>query len=535
MSNLDLTTDKRNIDNLVVIGGGSAGWLTALYAKKNMPDLNITVIESEKYGILGAGEGTTPELISVFDMLDIPLSRLMKETNCTIKNGIKFINWNGGGFDDYFFHCFEVYGLDLGLDYRIDPFVSSGDPFFMAGSYMKESLKDYDFFSKASELNKVPFYLDPTELKNKRNSIYKYKNIGSFAIHFDASMLAKFLKKLAEERGIKRVEGIVSEYTQDSSGDVKSLVLDSVEVIESDFVFDCSGFRSFFANNFNLKWVSHKEYLPTDSALPFFIPIDDSEQIPPYTQAIAMKYGWAWKTPLQNRYGCGYVFDSTYISEDEAREEIYEIFGRDTEYIWPREDKGSFKFNAGYYETPWVNNVICVGLSSSFIEPLEATSMWLSNSCLGKIFSNPENLYSRNPKVAENFNNFFSEMNEDICNFIYYHYMTSRKDTQFWERFTKKNAPKGLQKILDIIEIKLPTKDDFSKSFWPLTSWIKVGIGHNNETLKSNASFALEKSSISKQILNNHKEIKVNQNTIVSALSSHRDFMQDLLEGEKTR
>jgi tryptophan halogenase len=527
--------NKRRIDTVTVIGGGSAGWLTALYAKQAMHiDTKVIVIESEKYGILGAGEGTTPEIISIFDMLGIPLSRLMKETNCTVKNGIKFINWNGGGFKDYFYHCFDVYGMEYGLDYRLDPFVCSGSPVYMAGSYMKEDLKKYDFYSKVCEVNKVPFYKDSSDFQYNSDPILQYKNLASFSIHFDAAKLAEFLKVIAQERGIKRVEGIVSDYTTDETGDVTSLIIDSGQEIPTNFVFDCSGFKSFFPKKLKLKWESHKKYLPTDSALPFFIPIEDKEEIPPYTQAIAMKYGWAWKTPLQNRYGCGYVYDSNFISEEEARKEIYEVFGEETEYIWPREDKGSFKFNAGYYKTPWVNNIISVGLSSSFIEPLEATSMWLSNSCLGKIFSNPENLYSKDPRIAESFNNYFCKFNEDILNFMYYHYMTSREDTPFWKQFTKEKAPKALQKILDTMEFKFPTSDDFSLSFWPLHSWVKVGLGHKNEVLKDNASYSLYRSPLSKTIIDNHKKIQNNQDSIVNMLSSNNDFMKVLMEGERS-
>lgn len=522
-------SDYRSIDNIVVIGGGSAGWLAALHAKISMPNKKVTVVESEKYGILGAGEGTTPDIVRLLDTLNIPVSRLIKRTDCTFKNGIKFINWNGQGDQDYFYHCFAL--LDSVYPYyhySLDPFVCAGETEYMVGVSQDLNLKEYDLFSKACEANKVPFIRNE-EHEAVGDPIFKYNPVGFYALHFDASRLALFLKEVAEERGIERIEGIVSDFTVDEHGDVSSLILESGREISCDFVFDCSGFRSFFPNKFNTEWVSHEKYLPTDSALPFFIPIEDGEEIPSYTQAIAMKYGWAWKTPLQSRYGCGYVYDSSLITEEQAREEIYEVFGseEETKYIWPRADKGSFKFKAGYFKEPWKHNVISLGLSSGFIEPLEATSMWITTTSLGRIFGSPELLYKRDSRISNDFNEFFTHMSDQILDFIYYHFMTIREDTKFWKFFTKENAPKGLKKLLDLMEVKYLNRDDIAGSYWPISSYLKVGISHKNHHIIKNIKESMQHSHISVELTVNNEMIRNKQNDMVSALVTHNELLSD--------
>jgi tryptophan halogenase len=517
-------SDARVIKNITVIGGGSAGWLTALYARAVMPDKKITVIESDAIGILGAGEGTTPDLIRLFDALDIPLSRLIKETNCTVKNGIRFTNWNGGGVSDYFYHCFSTYG-NLSADiYKLDTFITLGPSLYVSAESKGENFRESDVLGNASEENKVSFFVDPNKERRSEDPVDEYTNVAAFAVHFDAVLLAKFLKSLAKERGIERVEGLVETFTQDGSGDVKTIKLKSGKVIKTDFVFDCSGFASFFNKKFETEWQSHEEYLPTDAAVPFFIPID--KDIPSYTQAIAMKYGWMWKTPLQTRYGCGYVYDSSLITEEQAIQELEEYIGFEPEY--PRKDKGGFKFNAGYYKEPWKSNVVSIGLSSGFVEPLEATSMWVSSTALARILGNPEIIHSKNPKVAREFNEWFCDMNDQVVDFIYYHFLTDRADTEFWKKFTKEGAPKGLRKFLDLFETRVVNSDDVVGSVWPLHSWYKVGLGHNNKDIRSNLRKSAQHNPAISYLNQNYEHYKQLQKTLIPTFTGHREFLEHL-------
>jgi tryptophan 7-halogenase len=458
--------------NIVVVGGGTAGWLTALFLKRRFPDSIITVIESPEIGILGAGEGSTPQLVSLLDELNIPVSDLVKETNATIKNGIKFTNWNGDG--DHYYHGFgNRYGNIDGItaynsynSYNITTVMKVGN---------EVPAKNFDFVSKICDLKKVP-HAHKNEKDLSINPILNFDNLSDFSIHFDASKLATFLKLKAKEIGIVCIEDKVVEVNSHENGFIKSLILENNKEQFVDFVFDCSGFhRLLIGKHFNSEWDSYKKYLPVDMAIPFFIPIDD--EIPPYTEAIAMKYGWMWKIPLQHRYGCGYVFDSSLISEEDATKEIEEYLGFVPEY--PRKNKGAFKFNAGGYKTPWVKNCIAIGLASNFIEPLEATSIFSSIDSLRRAVFDTLSLEDCNDSVIDRYNKEVNLYNKNIADFIYFHYMSKRDDSKFWNKFKNlDNAPENVSSMIKTWEHSLPRYSDFAKELpFVYESWISVGYG----------------------------------------------------------
>lgn len=515
----------RKIKDIVIVGGGSAGWSTALYARSVMPDKNITLIESDSIGILGAGEGTTPDIIRLTDQIQIPLSQILKETGSTIKNAIKFVNWNGGGRSDYFFHGFFGFGNLNYSEYQIGELTSVAPLPFLASVARNESFSESDFFSKLSELNRLPFIENKDyKLSEGEDPIMKYINVGNFSLQTDAAKLAKLLRSVAESRNIVRVEGVVKDFTQKEDGDVDSIILESGRSVNCDFVFDCSGFNRLFHKRFRTEWVSHKDVLPVDSALPFFLPTYEEEDLPPYTQAVALKNGWMWKTPLQHRYGCGYVFDSNYISFDEAKQEVEAHLGHEVDP--PR----TFSFEAGYYKTPWVHNVISIGLSSAFIEPLEATAMWTANTSLGRIFSNQEVLYTTDSRAAEDFNKTFVRMNEEITAFIYYHYMTDRSDTEFWSKFNYDAAPDSLKEVLSLFEIRTPSREDFLTNHWPVDSWYRVGLAHNNPIVKRSLMRAIRHTPYMDEIVNRYEIYKQVQDSASLSCVKHRSFIEDLMK-----
>ena len=519
--------DRRTVNKIVVVGGGSAGWLTALYAKTVMPNKDITVIESESIGILGAGEGTTPDSVRLFDTIDIPVSELIKNTGCTLKNGIKFVNWNGGGVNDYFYHGFYPYGDLSPENYELN-FMASTAPFIYTGSVARaEPFAKADFASKISELDKLPFIKNPNlDCPSSDNPIFDYVNVANYALHVDAAKLAEFLKIVATtQRDIKRVEGIVTNFEQDETGDVKRLVLESGQEVYCDFVFDCSGFARFFGRKLQSNWVSYKERLPSDSALPFFLPLDQEDPIPTAGLAVAMNNGWMWKTPLQHRYGCGYVFDSTQSSFEEAKEEVEEFLGLEIDPI------KEITYNAGYYSNPWRYNVISVGLASGFIEPLEASSMWVTNASMSRVFSNPEVLFFRDEKISSEFNKKFCKMNEEVAEFIYFHHMTNRTDTDFWSKFTLDNAPDGLKEIMELFEIRLPGRDDFIDRYWQMDSWYKVGLAHRNKTIEQSIKKSIRHNSFSRYILNTYEKYKSITDSAGAMCVDHRDFINNMKKG----
>jgi len=211
-----------------------------------------------------------------------------------------------------------------------------------------------------------------------------------------------------------------------------------------------------------------------------------------------------------------------------AIEEIEEYLG--FEPYFPR--KEAFKFKAGYYESPWQNNVISIGLASGFIEPLEATSLWVAVSMLGKVLSTPEILYSKDVRIEKDYNDFHSYMNKQILDFIYWHFYTKRDDTEFWKKFTKENAPEGLRRVIDILESRLPQYDDFTGSIWPIASWMKVGLGHNNEFIKKNIKEHNDIHQTAYYFSNVYKDFKERQDAILKTFVTHREFLEDLADGE---
>ena len=464
-----------SIKNVVIVGGGTAGWATALLAHKYLPDATISLVESKEIGILGAGEGTTPNFISFLDEVNIPVSDLIKHTGATIKNAIKFTNWNGDG--KHYYHGFLVdhpalsnlTATDLMDEYELSSLISVAD---------EVPFEDYNFMTKICEKNRVPQVLRVDAHNSFSNPIFKFNRLANFSVHFDAVKVAGYLKTIALSRGVLHIEGLVKEIKSSKSGDITSLVLESKKVLKTDFVFDCSGFhRLIIGKHFKSEWISYKDYLPVDCAVPFFL--DKEEDIPPYTEAIAMKYGWMWKIPLQERYGCGYVFDSSLISEEEATKEIEEYLGFTPHY--PRADKGGFKFDAGCFKTPWINNCLAVGLSAGFIEPLEATSVFASLVYVRKALNNLSEIYNRKQKYIDRYNDEVLKYTDDIFNFVYFHYLGKRNDTVFWHRFKEEsNYPQPVKDMVNLFKNYVPRKSDFrGYGAFALFSWLSVAYGLN--------------------------------------------------------
>jgi len=427
--------------NIVVVGGGTAGWLTAIAAQKRYPEELITVIESKEIGILGAGEASTVSLIGFLKYLDIPIEELIKETKSTVKVAIKFNNFNKD--DESYYHEFAINKFNPKTN-ELYLKNKGGKVYPVLHLYcMSENLpeKEYKLSAMALDLKNLPFVS-----KNKNPSkISDFEIYNTYGIHFDAREMAKFLSKIAIDRGVVHIDSVVDNFIQDSDGNIKNIKLIDGTTINTDFVFDCTGFyRLINKKLFNTEWVSFSNNLPAKRAVPFFLDID-KEDVPAYTESTAMDYGWMWKIPLQHRYGCGYVFDSDYITDEQAVLEIEKKLGHKIE------SPKTFSFEPGYYKTIWNKNTIAVGLSAGFVEPLEATSIMQSVETLNLIFKNDNDIFD--PKdLVTTLNEKYSADCEEICDFLYLHYMTNKTNTDFWANFTKNNTmPEGLKKTLEII------------------------------------------------------------------------------------
>jgi tryptophan halogenase len=519
-----MTQDSSSLQNIVVVGGGTAGWLSALYAKMRIPGATITVIESEDIGILGAGEGTTPTFLSLLDRLQIPYSRVVKEADATVKHSIKFTNWRNDG--SFYYHGFLT-NEEIGFSAFDNNEMLARTSLLYATSLAEgKNYNDVNFCAQLGENNKSGFFVHENyEGQFVPDPIFKYVQTTRFASHFDAAKLAKLFKKIAvDERGILRVEGKVVDQTLATNGDIESLTLEDGQVIDVDFLFDCTGFaRKFIGKVYDSPWKSHKDKLTVDSAIPFFPEIDENN-IPPYTEAIAMDYGWVWRIPLQSRYGSGYVFDSSLISADDAKKELDKYYGYEVES--PR----VFSFEAGYYENIWINNCIAVGLSSGFIEPLEATSIFVSGVTLMALFEDLDHLINRNQKIIDEFNEKIAAKNQNIADFVYFHYMSDRADNDFWKKFSDpKNAPEFVQNLLEKWEYRLPEYSDFVHmgSLFPLESWVSVadGVGRINKELYSRV---YESNKAYDFVTDGYERYLDYQKEVVDKCVNHTEFLNSL-------
>jgi tryptophan halogenase len=509
--------------NFVVVGGGTAGWLSALYLKTYFPESNVSVIASSEIGILGAGEGTTAHFLSFLDEIGISVTDLIKHANATFKNGIKFTNWNGD--KEHYHHPFRDVD-DLDHSFYSDLNFSDAPIMDIESIANGKNLDNIDFSAWASEHNKVRYYPNIHIWNKKGDPFRHYDNLGKHGLHFDASLLAKYLQNVGQLRGISLIDSVVSEIIPDETGNIKKIKLENNYSVPCDFVFDCSGFsRLIIGKHYNSEWIDYKDVLPVNRALPFFIK-NDSGVIPPYTESIAMKYGWMWKIPVQGRFGCGYVFDSSLISDEEAKKELEEYLGFNIEI--PR----CFSFSAGCYSKQWIKNCVAVGLSSGFIEPLEATSIWVTIMSLHTFMENLQGLTHGDQHSIDRYNNFLKNTNQKILDFLYFHYITKRTDTDFWKNFKKNNTmPEYIKNIIIESNICVPKKSYFrNNEIFPFKSWYHVGAGtkfFNQDHAQCLLDSVLQGSRIGyykefKEIY--HRNIQLNS----SIITDHAKLLSDL-------
>lgn len=459
------------LNNIVVVGAGSAGWMTALFIQKLFPKCNITIIGSRELGILGAGEGTVPSIKEFLKAVDIHPYNLIKRCKSTVKLGIKFANWRGDG--KHYHHTFgrphpafvklnhpHKSGLQLLSEFPLDK------SFIEAQCFVNDlNCYDYDFTDRHIESLKVPLQKNaPIE------SLLTSNNLG-IAWHFDAIEIAKYFEEIGISRGIKYIDDYVNSFDQDSNGYITKVNLNNGSV-DCDFIFDCSGFKRLIIGKlYNSEWIDLTDRLTVNRALPFFLPPDNV--LKNHTTATAMNNGWVWEIPLQHRSGCGYVFNSNFCDDEMAKKELYAKYGNDIEI--PK----SFSFNAGYFKQTWIKNCIAIGLSTGFVEPMEATSIWGSAYGLKSMVVASNLLPKANQETIDYYNQKITRFNEEVAAFIQYHYFSDRRDTEFWRDINNnKPIPNRFKTLFNLWQNRMPCEiDTIDVGGFNVYSWVKVGLG----------------------------------------------------------
>ena len=478
---------SQQISRIVVLGGGTAGWMAACYLGKALHGtVQVTVIAAPDIPTLGVGEATIPNLqTAFFDFLGIPEDEWMAECNASYKMAVKFINWRTpgrgqsvprslGSGTDHFYHLFGLLPTIDGLPlshYWVNRRLAgeTDEPF------------DYACYAEAPALddNRAPRWTN-----GSRSAPYAW--------HFDAHLVAAYLRKLAMARfAVRHVEDRVVDITRHADGRIRSLVTNTGAELEADLFVDCSGFRGVLINQvLEEPFIDMNDHLLCNSAVAASIAHDDEALgVEPYTSAIAMPAGWTWKIPMLGRYGTGYVYSREFASEDEATLDFCRLWNLDPNTT----QLNKIHFRVGRNRNAWVKNCVSIGAASCFVEPLESTGIYFIYAALYQLVKHfPDRSF--NPHLVNGFNREIAKMFDDTRDFIQAHYFFSpRGDTPFWR------ANKGLclgetmaekvdmyraglavnQSTLDDVNVYHANFDEEFRNFWQNSNYycILAGLG----------------------------------------------------------
>jgi tryptophan halogenase len=386
---------------VVILGAGTAGVVTALILREKYPTYDITVVKSGEIGIIGVGEGSTEHWADLMRFIGIDLSELFTRTKATVKIGILFKDWIPGKQYVHSISRAELSGLNRPEVYNQLLLNDNGTKFPLSGNF--ESI----------------FYKNNIPIIENLQPANQY--------HFDAFALNDFLVELCQKRNISFIDCKIEDVKQASNGYITALTTSGNDDVEGDFFIDCSGFKRVLSEKVGCKWVSMSRYLPMNHAIAFPTEFDNKEDIEPYTTSTALSAGWSWKIPTQERYGNGYVFCDSYISADQALNEISLSLGKEIEKA-----ARDIKFEAGCVDKFWNKNVVSVGLASSFAEPLEAQSIGFT-IIQARLLADCIDTWELNSKISEVYNARLKDSFDNIISYLQLHYLTPRDDTEFWQ------------------------------------------------------------------------------------------------------
>jgi flavin-dependent dehydrogenase len=451
---------------IVILGGGTAGWMTANLMAARWKDKNIhlTLIESPDVGVVGVGEGSTPSMQNFFQEIGVEDSEWMAECNATYKNGITFEGWTSiPGFEKY---C--------------HPFPSKMDSFTFSDFDNNCQLRRHNF---NVETHPDRFFLGSFLSQNNKGptASHSFPFDHPHGYHFDANLLGAFLRKKAIERNVKHLQHHVERVNTKENGDIRSLDFKEGGSIEADFFVDCTGFAGILIQKtLKVPFVSLDKVLFNDTAIVVATPAN-KDNLASQTKSTALKYGWAWDIPLTSRTGNGYVFSSKYCSLNEAETELRQHLGLLEEDVEVR----SVKWKQGRLEKSWHQNCLAVGLSQGFLEPIEAMALHLVYNSIGHFITEFEKGQFTNQNQAQ-YNRIIDGAFDGVVDYIMAHYrMNSRRDTDYWrDNAANQHITPSFRAIVQswLGASKNSLADELQRydtgSYFPLESWQILFAGY---------------------------------------------------------
>jgi tryptophan halogenase len=415
--------------HIVIAGGGTAGWLAAMIlsdvAARERRATRVTVIESTKIGTIGVGEGSTAVFRQMLKHFGLNEEEFLRDTGATIKYGIRHRDWRRKG-----------HSYDGPID---DPHLVAGgarlDTYAVAAG---RSVGEAHLFQHLLNRNRAPV----ARIGEKSVPAGPFHH----AFHFDQAMAGAWLRK--KSKGITLIDDQIIGVETGEAG-ITALALEGGQRVQADFFLDCTGFRRALVSRLQAQWISYNNVLPVNRAMPFWVELNEGEEIAPCTVAWAQTAGWMWQIPTQGRWGMGYVYSDAHTSPETAKAEIEAALGH------PIEPRNDIRINAGRQKEVWIGNCVALGLSSSFLEPLEATSIHgtiVQLLMLSKWLGDPQGRALYNAAVARQV--------DDFRDFIRLHYVTERRDSPFW-RDVADSHPQALREQIALWATKMPEVSDF--------------------------------------------------------------------------
>ena len=511
------------VKDIVIVGGGTAGWITAAYLAKRLNiavpgGITITVIESPDIPIIGVGEGSFPSIRKTLEAIDIDEADLIRDCNATFKQGIRFEDWltaptAAGGH--HYFHPFQVSDDHDGLDLL---------PYWLMGAAGNQPWAAANTVQKTA----ADACLGP-----KLPGHPAYKGPLTYAYHFDAVLLGRLLRRRAVEFGVRHVIDTVVGVDLADDGDIGTLRCRNTGAVSADLYVDCTGFRAqLIGEGLGVPFHSRRSELFTDRALAIQVPYDRPDAaIPSQTFAIAQSAGWIWDIGLHERRGTGYVYSSNHVSDDDALQTLRAYLGPSADHIEPRR----LTFEAGYRQVQWHRNCVSIGLSSGFIEPLEATGIGFAEIAAQMLV----NLFPWDGDMevsARQFNEIMVKRYDHVVDFIKLHYcLSQRDDSAFWRDnrdpsswspALRERLERWRHRTPDYIDVDL-NHDIFLAANW---QYVLYGMGYRTDLTAQARSFRYAEDA--RQVF---AGIRHQQGNAARRLPPHRALIADIVSASTTR